>query len=333
MQPSEPFKIMIEKELNQINLFVVNNTLRGSLMIIMWTKENIPDLSGKTAIVTGSNAGVGFETALALYEKGAEVIMANRNLAASAIAIDRIRQQKGKGTVEVEQLDLSDLNSIKKFAEEFIRRFNRLDLLINNAGVMIPPASKTKEGYELQFGVNFLGHFALTGRLFPLLEKTKGSRIITVSSLAYLRGVIDFDNLKSEISYDPMREYAQSKLADLIFSIELQRRLSAVHAQTASIAAQPGANKTELTRHMSKEELTAGIARVGELMDPWQGALPSLYAGVSKDAQPGKLYGPDQDGGYRGYPAEAAIKENALDEQLAKKLWSFAEKATGVIFP
>jgi NAD(P)-dependent dehydrogenase (short-subunit alcohol dehydrogenase family) len=299
----------------------------------MWTKSNIPDLSRKTVIVTGSNAGVGFYTALALYEKGAEVIMANRNLESSRLAIVKIRQQNGKGSAEVEQLDLSSLDSVKRFADNFIQHYKRLDLLINNAGVMIPPASKTVEGHELQFGVNFLGHFALTGYLYPLLEKTPNSRIVTVSSLAYLRGVIDFDNLRSEKSYDPMREYAQSKLADLIFSIELQRRLSAVHAQTISIAAQPGANKTELTRYMNDEELAAGITRVGVLMDPWQGALPSLYAGLSTEAKAGKLYGPDKDGGYRGYPAEAVITKNAMDENLAKKLWDFAEKVTGVKYP
>jgi NAD(P)-dependent dehydrogenase (short-subunit alcohol dehydrogenase family) len=312
----------------------VNN--RGARIVYhytMWTKENIPDLSGRTVIVTGSNTGVGFETALALYEKGADVIMANRNLESSRLAIARIHQQRGRGSVEAALLDLASLDSVKRFAENFIQNHGLLHLLINNAGVMIPPASKTEEEFELQFGVNFLGHFALTGFLYPLLEKTADSRIVTVSSLAYLRGVIDFDNLRSEKSYEPMREYAQSKLADLIFSIELQRRLSAIHAQTVSIAAQPGANKTELTRYMSDEELTAGIERVGKLMDPWQGALPSLYAGISPDAVSGKLYGPDKDGGYRGYPAEAVITENALDENIAKKLWAFAEKATGVRYP
>ena len=198
---------------------------------------------------------------------------------------------------------------------------------------MIPPASKTAQGFELQFGVNFLGHFALTGYLYSLLNATQGSRIVTVSSNAYLRGAIDFDNLKSEKSYDPPREYSQSKLADIIFSIELQRRLQSIHAQTVSIAAQPGANKTELTRFMTEEALAEGIKRVGALMDPWQGALPSLYAAVSEKAVPGMLYGPDQDGGYRGYPARAEITSNALDETLGKRLWNFAEEVTGVFYP
>jgi NAD(P)-dependent dehydrogenase (short-subunit alcohol dehydrogenase family) len=299
----------------------------------MWTKNNIPDQSGKTVIVTGANAGVGFETALAFYEKGAHVIMAGRDLKKIEEAITRIKKLKGNATVDAGILDLASLKSVKQFAELYIQNHKQLDLLINNAGVMIPPASKTNEGYELQFGVNFLGHFALTGYLYPLLEKTPGSRIVTVSSLAYLRGVIDFDNLRSEKSYDPMREYCQSKLADIIFSIELQRRLSAKHKLTVSIAAQPGANKTELTRFMSSEALTAGIERVGPLMDPWQGALPSLYAATSTEASGGKLYSPDKDGGYRGYPTEATIADNALDETVAKKLWSFAEHATGVYFP
>ncbi|HTB27033.1 MAG TPA: oxidoreductase [Puia sp.] len=299
----------------------------------MWTKDNMPDQSGKTIIVTGANAGVGFETALAFYEKGAEVILAGRDTKKIEEAITRIKKLNGKGSAEPGVLDLASLKSVKQFSESFIKNHKQLDLLINNGGVMIPPASKTVEGFELQFGVNFLGHFALTGYLYPILEKTPGSRIITVSSLAYLRGVIDFDNLKSEKSYDPMREYCQSKLADIIFSIELQRRLSANHKQTLSIAAQPGANKTDLTRHMSSEALAAGIERVGTLMDPWQGALPSLYAATSSDARGGKLYGPDKDGGYRGFPAEATITANALDETVAKKLWSFSGQVTGVYFP
>jgi len=299
----------------------------------MWTKENMPDQSGKTVIVTGANAGVGFETALAFYEAGAHVILACRSVINAEQAIDSIQQQKGNGTLEAGLVDLSSLASVKQFAESFIQQHQQLHVLINNAGVMIPPASKTTEGYELQFGVNFLGHFALTGYLYPLLNATAGARIVTVSSMAYLNGVINFENLRSEIDYEAMREYRQSKLADLLFSIELQRRIAAKGDQIVSIAAQPGANKTELVRHMTEEAYAEAVKRVGDLMDPWQGALPSLYAAVSAEAIPGKLYGPDQDGGYRGYPAEATITTNALDETVAKKLWSFAEDVTGVYFP
>jgi NAD(P)-dependent dehydrogenase (short-subunit alcohol dehydrogenase family) len=299
----------------------------------MWTKENMPDQSGKTVIVTGSNVGVGFETALAFYEKGAHVLVASRSLKNAEQAIDRMQDKKVKGSLEAGVLDLSDLRLVKEFADSFVKKHRDLHVLINNAGVMMPPASKTAQGFELQFGVNFLGHFVLTGYLYPLLNATHGSRIVTVSSNAYLRGAIDFDNLKSEKSYDPVREYNQSKLADIIFSIEFQRRLQSIHAQTVSIAAQPGTNKTELTRYMSEEDLAEGIKRVGALMDPWQGALPSLFAAVSDKAIPGMLYGPDQDGGYRGYPAQAEVTSNALDETVGKKLWSFAEEATGIFFP
>jgi len=299
----------------------------------MWTKNNITDQSGKTVIVTGANTGIGFETALALYEVGAHVVLACRNLEKAQEAATAIKEHTGTGTIEIALLNLANLEAVKEFAEDFIKNHQQLDVLINNAGVMIPPASKTDDGYELQFGVNFIGHFALTGYLYPLLKATPCSRIVTLSSMAYLRGAIDFDNLRSEKDYEPMREYSQSKLADLILSIELQRRITAAGDNVLSIAAQPGANKTELSRHMDPDAFKAAVERVGELMEPWQGALPSLYAAVAVDAEGGKLYGPDKDGGYRGYPAEAVITLNALDETVAKQLWNMAEEATGVYFP
>jgi NAD(P)-dependent dehydrogenase (short-subunit alcohol dehydrogenase family) len=299
----------------------------------MWTKDNMPDQTGKTVIVTGANTGIGFETALAFYEAGAHVVLACRSLENAGQALTKIQEQKGKGTLETALLDLSSLSLVKQFAGNFIQNHHQLHLLINNAGVMIPPASKTTEGYELQFGVNFLGHFALTGYLYPLLKATPGSRIITLSSMAYLWGSIDFDNLRSEKDYDPMREYAQSKLADILFSNELQRRIVTANDKVLSIAAQPGANKTELSRHMSDEAFTTAVERIGELMEPWQGALPSLYAAVSTEAKGGELYGPDGDGGYRGYPALAVMEPNALDETVAKKLWVMAEQATGIYYP
>jgi len=299
----------------------------------MWTKNNIPDQSGKTIIVTGANAGIGFETALALYEAGAHVVLACRSIDNANRAISKLKEKGGKGTLEAMQLDLADLNAIKQSAGDFLKTHQQLDGLINNAGVMVPPASKTAQGYELQFGVNFLGHFALTGYLYPLLNATPNSRIVTVSSLAYLRGAIDFENLHTEKGYDPMREYAQSKLADIYFTRELQRRIIAAGDQTVSIAAQPGANKTELARHMDPGAYEAAKKRVGELMDPWQGALPSLFAATDPDAKPAELYGPDQDGGYRGYPALAELAPHALDNETAKKLWDWAEQETGIRYP
>ena len=293
----------------------------------------MPDQSGKTAIVTGANTGIGYETALALYEKGAHVVLACRSQQAADEAVAGLSAHKTNGTLETLLLDLSDLAKIKAAAQAFLQQHQRLDILINNAGVMIPPASKTADGYELQFGVNFLGHFAFTGHLYPLLNATKSSRIVTVSSNAYLRGAIDFANLHSENSYDPMREYAQSKLANILFSLELQRRIEKTGGQTISIAAQPGANNTELSRHMPSAEFEAAVQRVGGLMDPWQGALPSLYAATSPGAHPGKFYGPDQDGGYRGYPAEATVTANGMDEAVATKLWTWAEKESGLSYP
>lgn len=298
----------------------------------MWTKENIPDQAGKTIIITGANAGLGYETALALYEAGAHVVLACRDLEKAEATLHALQENGGKGSLEIRSLDLSDLSAVKTFADEFLKGHHRLDVLINNAGVAMPPASKTKQGYELQFGVNFLAHFALTGHLYPLLKATSGARIVTVSSNGYQAATIDFDNLRSELSYDPMREYRQSKLANLLFSIELHRRIIEKGDNIRSIAAQPGANKTELTRHLSPEAIAAGVERLGEFMEPWQGALSILYAAVSDQAEGGHLYEPEN-GGYRGYPAVAGIQENALDEALAKKLWNLAEEITRVTFP
>jgi NAD(P)-dependent dehydrogenase (short-subunit alcohol dehydrogenase family) len=192
----------------------------------MWTKRDIPDLTGKTAIVTGANTGLGFETALGLFEAGAQVVLACRTLEKAQDTKDRLQLQPGKGKLETGILDLSSLKSVKQFADTFLEKHRQLDILINNAGVANLPESKTAEGYELQFGVNFLGHFALTGYLYPLLQKTKGSRIVTLSSMGYERAIIDFENLRSEKSYDPLREYRQSKFANLLFSLELQRRIT-----------------------------------------------------------------------------------------------------------
>jgi NAD(P)-dependent dehydrogenase (short-subunit alcohol dehydrogenase family) len=299
----------------------------------MWTKDKLPDLTGKTVIVTGANTGIGFETAAALYEAGAQVILACRDFSKATEAIASIQQRKGSGSLAGAQLDLTSLASIERFATEFTKQYQHLHVLINNAGVMIPPASKTAAGFELQFGVNHIGHFALTGRLYPLLKATPGARVVTVSSLAYLRGSIDFDNLHSELSYDPMREYCQSKLANVFFALELQRRITASGDDVLSVAVQPGANKTELARNMTAAEYAAALERFGTLMEPWQGALPSLYAAASPAVKGGEFYGPDQDGGVRGYPARATIAPHALDEGIAKRLWELSEEATGLRFP
>lgn len=299
----------------------------------MWTKEQIPVQAGKTMMVTGANTGIGYETALSLYEAGAHVILACRSIENAQQAIARIQQHKGSGSLEAGVLDLSSLASVEVFANSILQKHQQLHVVINNAGVMIPPASKTVEGFELQFGVNFIGHFALIGRLYPLLNATPGARVVSVSSLAYLRGEIDFDNLRSENSYEPMREYCQSKLANIIFALELQRRVNAANGHVLAVAAHPGASNTDLSRYMDEVAYAAALERFGTLMDPWQGALPSLYAAVADRVIGGALYGPDQDNGIRGYPAQGVITENALDEAVGVKLWKLAEEATGVHFP
>lgn len=259
------------------------------------------------------------------------MILACRNLEKAADTRDTIQNRPGEGTLETGILDLSDLESIKQFAHTYIKIHDQLDLLINNAGVATPPRSTTTQGYELQFGVNYLGNFALTGYLYPLLKKTPGSRVVTLSSMGYEKAEIDFENLRSEKSYDPLREYRQSKLANLLFALELQRRITAKGDEVLSLAAQPGANNTDLLRHATPEEIRIGKERIGDFMDPSQGALSTLYAAVSDDVSGGNLYEPDQ--GFRGYPALASIKENGLDETVSKKLWEISEQFTGLKFP
>ena len=213
------------------------------------------NLSGKTAIVTGSNTGIGYETALDLYKKGAKVYVACRNQEKALKAIQRMEADGGTGELIYSHLDLANLSSVKAFADNVIQAESSLDLLINNAGIMIPPQSKTEDGFEIQFGVNFVGHFALTGHLFKLLESTKGSRVITLSSIAHRGATIDFDNFRLEKEYNNWRECGQSKLADIIFAIEFDKRLKQSGSQIKSLAAHPGFSKTDLQVHMDKDML------------------------------------------------------------------------------
>lgn len=294
----------------------------------MWTAKDIESQKGKTIIVTGSNIGLGYETALALHKAGAHVVLACRDKDKAEEAISKIKAEGGNGSLEAAVLDLASLAQIEQFAADFKQKHTQLDVLINNAGVMVPPKSFTNDGYELQFGVNFLGHFALTGHLYDLLKATHNSRVVTVSSGAFRRGTINFGNFKAEQSYDSWREYAQSKLGNMFFAFELQNRINIAGDAVLSIAVQPGANKTDLQRNMSEEEFTAAVERVGELMEPSQGALPSLYAAVSPNAKGGAFYEPDQDNGYRGYPAEGVIDEVAKDDAVRVKLWDTAQQIT-----
>lgn len=294
----------------------------------MWTTENIPDQSGKTAIVTGANSGIGYETALALYKHGAHVIVACRDALKAENAITGLQSSGGKGSLEAGILNLASLKEIKTFADSIKKKHTHLHLLINNAGVMIPPQSKTDDGYELQFGVNFLGHFALTGHLYPLLKLTPEARVVTLSSGAYtFVEKIDFDNLRSEHSYDANREYAISKLADLQFMMELQRRAGDTLLSTA---AHPGVTETGLARHMPEEVYKAALERFKALMPAWQGALPALFAATSPLVKGADYYGPDGEHELVGYPAPAALNDHATDKAAGIALWEYAEKATGI---
>jgi len=286
------------------------------------------NLTGKTAIVTGSNAGIGFETALDLYQKGARVYVACRNATKAADAIKRMQDQGGTGELIFGQLDLSSLEAVNAFASQFLKDEQRLDLLINNAGIMIPPASKTKDGYEAQFGVNFVGHFALTGHLFNLLEATPGSRVVTLSSIAHRNAAIDFDNFRLEKEYNNWREYGQSKLADIIFAIELDKRLKINGNQTKSLAAHPGFSKTELQKNMDEKTLASL-----DLMTAKDGAQPTLAACLREDAQGGQYWGPDGPNEQKGKPALAKIDAAAQNEEANAKLWDWAKAATKANFP
>ena len=288
----------------------------------------MPDQSGLTAVVTGSNIGIGYETARMLAARDANVVMACRNMAKAEKAKKLILDRHPKASVQTMQLDLSSLASVRAFAEKFLSERKKLDLLINNAGVMVPPLTKTEDGFELQFGTNHLGHFALTGLLLPLINQTQDARVVTVSSTAHLYGKIDFDNLDAEKGYSAWPFYGQSKLANLLFMLELQRRLEAAGQSTLSVAAHPGWTATNLQQN-------SGIARFfGRFiaMQPEQGALPTLYAATAPNVPGGTYYGPDGFREIKGYPAEAKTHERARDRAVAEKLWEISERLTGVSF-
>lgn len=291
-----------------------------------WTAADMPDQSGRVAIVTGANAGIGYETARALAQQGAHVILACRSEQRGTDALQRLQANQPAGTVELRLLDLASLDAVRAFAEGIRSDFDRLDLLINNAGVMVPPEGKTAEGFELQFGVNVIGHFALTGLLIDLLTGTPGARIVTLSSLAHRQGQLDFDNLRGEKPYQPMREYMQSKLGNLVFALALQRRLEDAGYDTRSLGAHPGFTATELQRHSGLWNTLVGLWS----NTPAVGALPTLYAATAPEAEPGGYYGPRGFYEMRGHPAPAKVMPKARNRDDAARLWQVAEDATGV---
>ena len=293
-----------------------------------WTAEQLPDQTGRVAIVTGANSGIGFETAKVLAEKGATVIMACRNLGKANPKADAIRAAHSGAEVEVMELDLSDLDSVRQFANAFRTKYSRLDLLINNAGIMVPPYGKTAQGFETQFGVNHLGHFALTGSLLDLVVNTPGSRIVTVSSVAHLMGKIDFSDLNWEKGYKAQAAYGQSKLANLLFTYELQRRLAAAGKDTLAVAAHPGWTSTNLQEHApSVKFMNRFFAQ-----EPSMGALPTLYAATEANVRGAQYYGPSGFLEMNGPPKRVKSNRRSRDENVAERLWNISEDLTGVRF-
>jgi NAD(P)-dependent dehydrogenase (short-subunit alcohol dehydrogenase family) len=305
-----------------------------------WTADDIPDQSGKTAIVTGANSGLGYQTTLGLARKGAHVILAARSPARGAAALERLRADPD-ARLGLAELDLADLDSVRRFADDFLAAGGGLDLLVNNAGVMaIPRRETTAQGFERPFGTNHLGHFALTGRLLPALLQRPGSRVVTLSSNNHKRAKrIDFDDLQGERRYAQWGAYDQSKLANAMFVLELDRRLRAAGLQVVSVGAHPGYSATNLQFSGPRSGGTSLAARVVGvatrlLAQPApQGAVPVLYAATAPGVQGGQYFGPDGPGEWRGrHPRPVAFSAAAHDQAAAARLWVVSEELTGVRF-
>jgi NAD(P)-dependent dehydrogenase (short-subunit alcohol dehydrogenase family) len=300
-----------------------------------WTTSNIPAQRGRSALITGTG-GLGFEDALALARAGAEVILAGRSREKGQAAVASIRDAVPGADVRFEAVDLASLESIAALADRLRRERGSLDVLINNAGVMVPPTRQTTaDGFELQLGTNYLGHFALTAGLMPLLRKGTDARVVTLSSVAARDGAIDFDDLNAERHYRPMPVYSQSKLACLMFALELHRRSTAEGWGVGSFGAHPGIARTDLLHNAPGRRSLMGMTRsyLWFLFQPAaQGALSTLYAATSPEAVSGAYYGPDGPGEVRGYPVEAKVPPRALDVAAATRLWEVSEALTGVNF-
>jgi NAD(P)-dependent dehydrogenase (short-subunit alcohol dehydrogenase family) len=298
-----------------------------------WTTADIPDQTGRTAVITGANTGLGYETATALAAKGAHVVLAVRNLEKGKAAADLISARTPGASVALQELDLTSLDSIRAAVDQLRGDYDSIDLLINNAGVMMTPKSTTKDGFELQFGTNHLGHFTFTNLLLDRVLAAPGSRIVTVSSVGhrFARRGIRFDDLQWENSYSRVGAYGQAKLANLMFTYELQRRLQGTN--TIAVAAHPGGSNTELMRN-----LPAAIRGLGSLLSPLfqgpdMGALPTLRAATDPGVLGGQYFGPDGFGEQRGYPKVVASSEVSHDADAQRRLWAVSEELTSVMSP
>ena len=300
-----------------------------------WTAADVPDQSGRVAVVTGSNTGIGYEAAAVLAAKGAHVVLAVRNLDKGKDAAGRIAATSPAADVTLQQLDLTSLDDIRKASDDLRASYPRIDLLINNAGVMYTPKETTKDGFELQFGTNHLGHFALTGQLLDNMLPVEGSRVVTVSSFGHrILAGIHFDDLQWEHGYNRVKAYGQAKLANLLFTYELGRRLTAKGAPTIAVAAHPGSSNTELLRNMPglirqpAEFLWGRITQSAEM-----GALPTVRAATDPGVRNAQYYGPDGIGEQRGHPKLVESSAQSHDEQLQRRLWTVSEELTGVSYP
>jgi NAD(P)-dependent dehydrogenase (short-subunit alcohol dehydrogenase family) len=299
-----------------------------------WTAQDVGDQHGRIAVITGASSGLGLETARVLAGRGATVVLAGRDAGKIARAAETIQP----GQVQTAELDLASLESVRTAAADLTARFPRLDLLINNAGVMMPPYGLTKDGYELQFGTNHLGHFALTGLLMDSLLAVPGSRVVTVSSNGHRAGRMNFADLQSARHYQRMAAYGRSKLANLMFTYELQRRLSAAGAKTLALAAHPGTARTDLARHMSGMAQGAMGSRWGALNSWWvqdaaMGALPTLRAATDPAAVGGTYYGPDGLFQLTGYPVVVTSSARSHNKEAQRRLWVESEQLTGITYP
>ncbi len=295
-----------------------------------WTSDDVPGQQGRLAVVTGANTGLGFETAQVLAARGASVVLAVRDIEKGKRAAARIAGTAPGANVMVQPLDLTSLDSIRAAAGELRARHPRIDLLINNAGVMLTPRQTTRDGFELQFGTNHLGHFAFTGLLLEQMLPVPGSRVVTVSSLAHRQARINFDDLQGERSYRRVAAYGQSKLANLMFTYELQRRLSGA-GTTIAVAAHPGLASTELARY-TPAIVAFFYVRV-MTQEAAMGALPVLRAATDPGVLGGQYYGPGGIFGARGYPKLAESSKRSHDTAIQRRLWTVSQELTGVTFP
>jgi NAD(P)-dependent dehydrogenase (short-subunit alcohol dehydrogenase family) len=303
-----------------------------------WTTDDIPALDGRSAIVTGANSGLGYETALGLAAHGADVVLACRDKDRGTDALDRIHRAVPEGSAELRLLDLADLASIREFAAAYMADHGGLDILVNNAGVMAIPYRQTADGFEMQFGTNHLGHFALTGLLIDPLRARPGARVVTVTSLAAHIGRIDFDDLQHTRRYHRWAAYGQAKLANQLFTLELDRRSRAAGYELVSVAAHPGYASTNLQavgarmagRGLEEKVMDLGNHLLGQ--SAAAGALPSLHAATAPGVEGGQYFGPDALFGSRGHPTAASFVRAARDPERARRLWEASEELTGIRF-